>query len=124
MRTIIIIGAMLGFGTAALGQSASEIQTSLIGKRVTLSCADGTRGSGRYTMGTNVGTIRGKYQKPDGSITSDIGKVRVDGDQLCLTFRVLNDGQEQCFGVRSTGKGQFAITAAAGLVTACQVASR
>lgn len=45
------------------------------------------------------------------------------GDQLCLTFDVLNDGQEQCFGVRSTGEGKFAFTPAVGLITGCQVAS-
>lgn len=125
MRITILALSILGFSSAAFGQSltASDIQKSLSGKRVTLSCIDGTRGSGRYTMAKNFGIIQGKYQKPDGTVASDTGRVRADGDRLCLTFKVLNDGQEQCFGVRSTGEGQFAFTAAAGLVTACQVAS-
>lgn len=126
MRTAVLVFSMLGFSSAAYCQSlaAADIQKSLSGKRVTLSCIDGTRGSGRYIMAKNFGIIQGKYQKPDGSSASDTGRVRAEGNQLCLTFKVLNDGQEQCFGVRSTGEGQFAFTAAAGLVTACQVASR
>jgi hypothetical protein len=63
-------------------------------KRVTLSCIDGNRGSGRYTMAKNFGTIQAKYQKPDGSSAADTGRVRAEGNQLCLTFKVLNDGQE------------------------------
>lgn len=125
MRIAVLVLAMLGFSSAAFGQTlaASDIQKSLIGKKVTLSCIDGTRGSGRYIKARNYGIIKGKYQKPDGSIASDTAKVRAEGNQLCLTFKRLNDGQERCFGVRSTGEGKFAFTAAAGLVTACQVAS-
>lgn len=125
MRAAIILLSTITFSSAAFGQSlsAADIQKSLSGKRVSLSCIDGTRGSGRYTMARNFGTIRGKYQKPDGTSASDTGRVRAEGGQLCLTFKVLNGGQEQCFGVRSTGQGKFAFTAAGGLVTACQVAS-
>lgn len=125
MRIAIFIFSTLAFCSPALAQTltASDIQKSLSGKRVTLSCIDGTRGSGRYIMGKNFGVIKGKYRRPDGSTKSDTGRVRAVGNQLCLTFEVLNDGQEQCFGVRSTGAGRFAFTAAAGLVTACQVAS-
>lgn len=126
MRIATIVAlATFGLGPSAFAQSltAADIQKSLNGKKVTLSCIDGTRGSGRYTMAKNFGTIKGNYEKPDGSSASDTGRVRADGNQLCLTFKILNDGQEQCFGVRSTGQGRFAFTAAAGLVTACQVAS-
>lgn len=126
MRFVISVIATLGVSSAAFGQAvtASDIQKSLSGKRVTLSCIDGTRGSGRYTVAKNIGTIRGKYRNPDGSVASGVGRVRADGDQLCLTVKGLNDGREQCFGVRSTGGGTYDFTAAAGLVTACQVASR
>jgi hypothetical protein len=125
MRIAVLVLATLGVSSTAIAQqlTAADIQKSLSGKRVTLSCIDGSRGSGRYTMAKNFGTIQGKYQKPDGSSAADTGRVRAEGNQLCLTFKVLNDGQEQCFGARSTGQGKFAFTAAAGLVDACQVAS-
>ena len=69
----------------------------------------------------NFGTITGSYKRPGGKLESDVGKVRAQGDQLCLTFKVLNNGEEQCFGVRSKAGGQFVFTAAGGLVEACQV---
>lgn len=125
-RLAFLTIAAIGVSSAALGQTvtAADVQKSLSGKRVILSCIDGTRGSGRYTVASNIGTIRGKYQNPDGSVASGVGRVRPDGDQLCLTVKVLNDGQEQCFGVQLIGKGKYAFTAVAGLVTACQVATR
>ena len=126
MRIAIIVSLAAIFCTPASAQSlsASDIQQSLSGKKVSLSCIDGTRGSGRYTMARNFGTISGRYQKPgSSSAEADVGRVRAEGNRLCLTFKILNNGQEQCFSVRSTGQGKFAFTAAAGLVDACQVAA-
>jgi hypothetical protein len=124
MRIAIICGLALLSSSSAFAQSltGADIQKSLVDKRVSLSCVDGTRGSGSYKMAKNFGIITGRYQRPGGQSEQDVGEVRAEGDQLCLTFKLLNDGREQCFGVRSTGNGRFAVTAVAGLVEACQVA--
>lgn len=108
-------------GCLAQGLSAVDIQQSLSGKRVSLSCVDGTSGSGRYTMAENFGIITGSYKRPGADLANDVGRVRADGERLCLKFKLLNNGEEQCFGVRSTGGGRFAFTVGGGLIDACQV---
>src|ERR1700712_746647 len=110
MRFQALVLAIVGFSSGACAQelTAGDIQKSLSGKRVTLSCIDGTRGSGRYTMAKNFGRINGRYQKPGGGAVADAGQVRAEGNRLCITFKMLNEGREQCFGVRSTGQGKFA----------------
>lgn len=102
--------------------TGADIQKSLVNKRVSLTCVDGTQGSGRYTMAENFGTITGRHLRPGGKSEQDVGTVRAEGGRLCLTFKVLNGGREQCFGVRITESGHFAFTAVAGLVDACQLA--
>jgi hypothetical protein len=102
----------------------AELQRALTGKSLSLSCVDGTRGTGRYTMGPKFGTVSGTYQSADGRAMKDVGQVRASGDQLCLRFKMLNGGEENCFGVRESGKGQFVFTVAGGLVPVCNIATR
>jgi hypothetical protein len=101
--------------------TVEEIQKTLAGKRVSLSCVDGTRGSGRYTMAKNFGIITGTYQRPDGTSSKDTGRVRAEGNQLCLKFQKFNGGQEGCFGIVQRAPGSFQFTALGGLVKACDV---
>jgi hypothetical protein len=127
--TTVGLGIAAVFGIAGATVSAQErltagaIQQSLADKRVSLSCIDGTTGSGRYVMARNFGTITGIYKRPGGESEKDVGRVRAEGDQLCLKFSILNNGEERCFSVRQQSKGRFAFTAFGGLVNACQVAA-
>lgn len=100
---------------------ASAIQKMLGGKRVTLTCIDGTSGRGRYVMARNFGTIAGTYQRPGRGPENDVGRVRANGDQLCLKFRALNGGQDRCFNVRQETESTFAFTALGGIVRVCEV---
>ena len=74
-------------------------------------------------MARYFGTITGTYSRQGGAAQKDVGRVRAQGDQLCLKFNVLNNGEERCFNVRAQGAGRFAFTALGGLVNACQVAA-
>ena len=120
----MVLAAMLVASPApAQNVGPADVQKALGGKRVSLSCADGTTGSGRYVMGRSVGTISGTYQRPDTGPLRDVGRVRAAGDQLCLQFKMLNGGQEACFGVRQESETLFTFTRLGGLVSACQVAA-
>jgi hypothetical protein len=122
--TRILAGAALALlCSAAQAQtiSGADIQRQLSDKRVALSCVDGTKGTGRYTMGRNFGTISGAYRRAGGEAMKDTGRVRAQGNRLCLQFRMFNGGEESCFGVVQQAAGQFQFTAAGGLVRVCNV---
>ncbi len=121
--SMVLFAMLTASPSVAQNVGPSEVQKALGGKRVSLSCADGTTGSGRYVMGRSVGTISGTYQRPDTGPLRDVGRVRAEGDQICLQFKMLNGGREACFGVRQESEKLFTFTRLGGLVNACQVAA-
>ena len=117
-----ILAAVASTAHAQQALSGADIQKALKDKRVALSCVDGTSGSGRYTMQKNSGTIRGSYSLPPAAPTADTGRVRAQGDTLCLKFSKLNGGQERCFAVSQAGPGRFNFSVAG--FDACTVSVR
>ena len=110
--------------TAAIAQQAlsgADIQRMLKNKRVSLSCIDGTNGAGKYTMAKNFGLIKGNYTKSGAKPVSDTGIVRAQGNNLCVRFEILNAGNENCFDVFQTGRGQFQFSFSG--VKACTLAA-
>ena len=119
-----MLAAVFGAGGASAQEtlSGAQIQSALKDKSVVLNCIDGTKGTGRYTMGRNFGTIRGTYSRPRSEPVSDVGQVRAEGDRLCLRFNMLNAGEEKCFSVAKTAPGRFQFSL--GFVQACEVVVR
>lgn len=116
---------MLAAATAsavAQDQSASSILNAFSGKSLSLSCGDGTRAVGRYTMTKTAGKLTGLYSPPNEEPTREVGTLRASGEMVCLTFRKLDGGAERCFGVVQMSPTQYTFTVASGLVSACNVA--
>lgn len=87
----IVCAIVLPISTVAFAQTvmtAADIQQTLGGKRLSLSCIDGTNGSGIYIMGKNFGTIRGVYRLPGLAPVKDVGRVRA-----CAHFQFAVLGQ-------------------------------
>lgn len=111
--------ACAGTAKAEQALSGADIQKALKDKSVSLSCIDGTNGSGHYTMQKNSGTITGSYAHPPAAPVADVGQVRAEGDSLCIQFKNLNAGAERCFGVSEAGPGKFSFSVSG--VNACAV---
>jgi hypothetical protein len=107
--------------SAAQDQSGSSILQTFSGKSLSLSCGDGTKAVGRYTMTNSAGKLTGLYSAPNEEPSREVGNLRAAGDMVCLTFRKLDDGAERCFGVVQMSPNQYTFTVAAGLVSACNV---
>jgi hypothetical protein len=99
--------------------TGEQAEQALIGKHVDISCADGTKASGRYSMGKNSGVITGTYQKAGRPPIKQVAVTRFDGSRLCLRFR--NDDDESCFGVTRSSPSNFKFTKFGGLLNACDV---
>ena len=108
---LTVFMAMCGSAGAQQVLSGAEIQALLKNKRVSLACVDGSHGSGTYTMARNFGTIRGRYSAANAPPVSDTGTVQAQGNDLCVQFQKLNGGNQTCFAVSQTGRGQFAFSA-------------
>ena len=118
---LLLAPSLATFAPAQEALSGAQVQAALKDKRVALTCLDGTNGSGRYTMAKNSGFIKGSYTRVGKPSAKDVGEVRAQGDQLCLRFKILNGGEESCFGVRANGAGRFQFVKAG--VTACNVSA-
>ena len=99
--------------------SAADFQKAAVNRRVSIACADGTNGAGRYTMPARTGRLAGTYTRASGEAAADTGSVRAEGANLCLRFKTLNDGAETCFGVSKTGARDYRLSSLG--LTACSV---
>ena len=120
-RAAVLLTLMTTAASAQQGLSGADIQKLLKNKRVSLSCIDGTRGAGQYTMARNFGIIRGTYAKAGEKPVSDKGIVRAQGSNLCVRFEILNAGNENCFDVFQTGRGKFQFSSSG--IKACTLAA-
>jgi hypothetical protein len=121
-----LTGIALALTLAGLSSSAradsltgGQAEQALIGKRVDISCADGTKANGRYSMGKNSGIITGIYQKAGKPPIKQVAVTRLDGSRLCLRFQ--DDNDESCFGVTRSSPSNFKFTKFGGLFNACDV---
>jgi hypothetical protein len=118
---IAVALTLAGVSSAARADSLTgeQAEQALIGKRVDISCADGTKANGRYSMGKNSGIIAGTYQKRGRAPVKQVAVTRLDGNKLCLRFR--DDDDESCFGVTMNSPSNFKFTKFGGLINACDV---
>jgi hypothetical protein len=115
----VLLSTIVFHGSAVAQMAGADVQKAFTGKRISLSCSDGTQGSGAYRVTSGRGTISGTYTRPGTSQVKDTGTVRVEGDNLCLRFKLLGGGSENCFVVARTSARSFTFTVAGGLVQAC-----
>ena len=113
------LAAFSATASAQQAVTAADFQKALKNRSVALSCADGTTGSGRYTMPTNSGAISGTYTRPGATAVSDTGAVRAQGDMLCLRFKILNGGEEKCFTVSQAGARRYQLSSSG--FSACDI---
>ena len=92
--------------------TGAEVQRALSGKRFSLACADGTKGSGSY----NGGTAQAAYTRPSSrdDAGADSAAVRAQGHEICLNWKKLNGGGEGCYGVVEKAQGSYRLASANG----------
>lgn len=90
--------------------SGPEAQKLLSGQSFDFYCVDGTRGEARYA---NSGMATANYRlpsAPDGAaMLKDQGRVRTEGENVCIRWNNLNSGEEGCFRVSERQPGKYRI---------------
>jgi hypothetical protein len=127
IRTFAAAGLAVALGSsAALADrvlSGSEAQQMLSGQSFDFNCVDGTRGQASYAKS---GVATASYRLPgtgdDAAIQKDQGRVRSNGDSVCIRWNSLNGGEEGCYKMTERRPGQYRI--AEGSVRWCDLTSR
>jgi hypothetical protein len=100
--------------TAMAGERAldgAEAQRVLNGRRFSLSCIDGTSGSGRL----NGAVVSANYlRSAELGPVRDIGHVRASGANLCIRWNEMNNGAEGCYQVSERAEGHYRIASGMG----------
>jgi hypothetical protein len=90
--------------------SGEQAQKLLAGQRFDFHCVDGTRGEASYA---HSGLATASYRLPsaadDAAMLKDQGRVRSDGDKLCIRWNKLNSGEEGCFRMTERKPGTWRI---------------
>lgn len=127
IRTIAAASLAVSLGSsAALADrvlSGPEAQQMLSGQTFDFSCVDGTRGQATYGKS---GVATASYRLPgtgdDAAIQKDQGRVRTNGENICIRWSTLNGGEEGCYKMSERRPGQYRI--AEGQARWCDLTSR
>ncbi len=103
--------------------SGAEAHRMLAGQTFDFNCVDGTRGEASYAKS---GVATANYRLPtagsDAAIQRDHGRVRANGDNLCIRWGTLNGGEEGCYRMTERRPGQYRI--AEGQLRWCELNAR
>ena len=103
--------------------NGTEAHQKLAGQTFEFSCVDGTRGEARYAKS---GIATASYRLPtagsDAAIQRDQGRVRAEGENLCIRWNNLNGGEEGCYRTTERKPGQYRI--AEGRARWCDLSAR
>lgn len=113
-RTIAAAGVAVAIGASvALADrvlSGAEAHQMLSGQTFDFNCVDGTRGQATYAKS---GLATASYRLPtagdDAAVQKDQGRVRPNGDSVCIRWNSLNGGEEGCYKMTERRPGQFRI---------------
>jgi hypothetical protein len=90
--------------------TGDEAHQLLAGQKFTFACVDGTRGEASYTR---AGAATAAYRLPtagdDAALLQDQGRVRANGENVCIRWNNLNGGSEGCYRVTERRPGQYRI---------------
>jgi len=103
--------------------SGPEAHQTLAGQTFDFNCVDGTRGQATYAKS---GVATASYRLPgtgeDAAIQKDQGRVRANGENLCIRWTSLNGGEEGCYRMTERRPGQYRI--AEGQARWCDLTAR
>lgn len=103
--------------------SGAEAQQKLVGQTFEFNCVDGTRGEASYARsGVATASYRLAGAGDDAALQSDKGRVRANGDSVCIRWSRLNGGEEGCYRMTERRPGQYRI--AEGQMRWCDLTSR
>lgn len=104
--------------------SGPEAEKLLAGQTFDFSCVDGTQGKASYA---NSGVATASYRLPsapgDAAMLKDRGRVRTEGENICIRWNNLNAGEEGCFRVSERQPGKYRI-ATADRIRWCDLSAR
>lgn len=126
MRPLAAAGIICALGTSAFADrvlSGAEAHQMLAGQTFAFNCVDGTRGHATYAQS---GVATASYRLPtagdDAAIQRDQGRVRANGDNLCIQWNKLGGGEEGCYRMTERRPGQYRI--ADGHIRWCDLSTR
>ena len=108
MRIIVLAAAssLLTAGPALAEMSAEEMRAEAIGSPLKFETEAGGSGWAMYLPG-GMATMWGANFSP----RADTGSWRMEGNNLCVSWRVINNGAENCFTWQRTGNKNFLTSA-------------
>lgn len=114
-RSVAAAGIVVALATSpALADrvmSGSEVHQLLAGQTFDFNCVDGTRGEASYNR---AGVATASYRLPsagdDAAMQKDHGRVRAEGENLCIRWNSLNGGEEGCYKITERRPGQYRIS--------------
>ncbi len=103
--------------------NGAEAHRMLSGQTFEFNCVDGTRGEASYAKS---GVATASYRLPtagsDAALQRDQGRVRANGENLCIRWGTLNGGQEGCYRMTERRPGVYRI--AEGQLRWCELSAR
>ena len=103
--------------------TGTEAHQMLAGQTFDFNCVDGTRGQASYAKS---GVATASYRLPtagnDAAIQRDQGRVRANGENLCIRWGTLNGGEEGCYKMTERRPGVYRI--AEGQLRWCELSAR
>lgn len=103
--------------------TGTEAHQMLAGQTFDFNCVDGTRGQASYAKS---GVATASYRLPtagnDAAIQRDQGRVRANGENLCIRWGTLNGGEEGCYKMVERRPGLYRISE--GQLRWCELSAR
>jgi hypothetical protein len=94
-----------------------------MGQTFDFNCVDGTRGEATYgKSGVATASYRLPSASDEAAVQKDQGRVRANGDDVCIRWSTLNGGEEGCYRMTERRPGQYRI--ADGKIRWCDLSSR
>ncbi len=103
--------------------SGAEAHQMLSGQTFEFNCVDGTRGEASYAKsGVATASFRLGGANVDAAIQRDHGRVRAEGENLCVRWGTLNGGKEGCYKTVERRPGLYRISE--GQLRWCELSAR
>jgi hypothetical protein len=103
--------------------NGTEAHQMLAGQTFDFNCVDGTRGEASYAKsGVATASFRLPSADSTAAVQRDNGRVRADGDNLCIRWGTLNGGKEGCYKMTERRPGVYRI--AEGQLRWCELSAR
>jgi hypothetical protein len=121
-----VVAAAMSVAAPALAEtilSGTDAHQRLAGQTFDFNCVDGTRGQATYGKS---GVATASYRLPtageDAAIQKDHGRVRSEGNNVCIRWNNLNGGNEGCYRMTERRPGVYRI--AEGQLRWCELSVR